>query len=143
MGMTMTGLIRKTVLGAASVLALGFGGAALDWAVDPGNVANAGSIAAAPQNSNYILLEGRIWKGDVRWAQVELRHNGLYGGSLDGVLGSQTKEALRQFQQARGLAQTASLDAPTWKALTGHAEIGQGSGTPPSANSYGTSDAGR
>jgi hypothetical protein len=66
-------------------------------------------------------------KDDIRWAQVELRDKRLYKGSLDGILGPETKRALGQFQKNNGLGRTASLDAQTWGALTGDPGIGQGS----------------
>jgi peptidoglycan hydrolase-like protein with peptidoglycan-binding domain len=58
-------------------------------------------------------------KDDIRWAQVELRYRGLYHGSLDGILGPDTKWGIAQFQKNSGLDQTALLDAQTWEALTG------------------------
>ena len=71
-------------------------------------------------------------KNDIRWAQVQLRYQGLYGGSLDGILGPKTKRALAQFQHNNGLSRTASLDAQTWEALTSGTGITQGSsGMPP------------
>jgi peptidoglycan hydrolase-like protein with peptidoglycan-binding domain len=139
----MTRLIRKVVLGSASVLALGIGGAALDSIAGAGNAADAGSMAVtAGAQDNTGLPDARIWKDDVRWAQIELRNDGLYHGSLDGVIGRQTKRALEKFQQDNGLDRTAALDPPTWKALTDHRDIGQGSSTPP-ASERGASDAGR
>lgn len=138
----MTRLIRKIVLGSASVLVLGIGGAALDSIIDPGNAADAGSMAATAEAPDNQLPDVRIWKDDVRWAQIELRDDGLYNGSLDGVIGRRTKRALEEFQRDNGLNRTAALDAPTWKALTGHREIGQGSSTPP-VDERATSKAGR
>ncbi|HEU0155077.1 MAG TPA: peptidoglycan-binding domain-containing protein [Stellaceae bacterium] len=123
-------LVRKVVLGTASVLGLGIAGAALDSMAGPGDVANAGSIPSASQAAETSLPDARIWKDDVRWAQIELRNDGLYNGSLDGVAGRRTRQALRKFQQDNGLKQTASLDAPTWKALTDHRDIGEGSSMP-------------
>ena len=149
-GMTMSKLIRKFVLGTASVLALGFAGAALDYAADAGSAANAADMPAASQFSDNLLPSADIWKDDVRWAQVELRDRGLYKGSLDGVLGPATRRALGRFQQNSGIEQTASLDAQTWEALTGAPTVGQGSSLPPGAdhagsarNSFGASDSGR
>jgi peptidoglycan hydrolase-like protein with peptidoglycan-binding domain len=73
---------------------------------------------------------------------------GLYSGSLDGVLGPQTKQALSRFQQESGLAGTASLDAQTWEALTAGPEATEGSSRPsgtagPASNAFGNSAAGR
>jgi peptidoglycan hydrolase-like protein with peptidoglycan-binding domain len=54
---------------------------------------------------------------------VELRVRGLYQGSLDGILAPETRRALSQFQQIKGLGSTASLDAQTWQAPTGKPPI--------------------
>jgi Putative peptidoglycan binding domain len=145
MGVTMRKLLWKFVLGIASVLALGIGGAALDYAADPGNaVADsgdaiiAGSTPAVSQTPESWRSVDFIRKDDIRWAQLELRYRGLYKGSLDGVLGPETRQALAQFQKNNGLDQTASLDAQTWEMLTGHPDIGQGSSMPPNSDHAGT-----
>jgi hypothetical protein len=145
MGVTMRKLIRKFVLGIASVLALGIGGIALDYAADPGNaVADpsnaiiAGSTPAVFQTPENWRASDFIRKDDIRWAQLELRYRGLYKGSLDGVLGPETRQALAQFQKSNGLDQTASLDAQTWETLTGNPDIGQGSSMPPNGDHAGT-----
>jgi peptidoglycan hydrolase-like protein with peptidoglycan-binding domain len=126
----MRKLIRKLLLGTASVLALGIGGAALDYAVDAGNPVNAATMPPAAQTSDSSMTGDALRKDDIRWAQVELRHKGLYKGSLDGILGPETRRALGQFQKNNGLGRTASLDAQTWEALTSDPGIGQGSSKP-------------
>lgn len=126
----MRKLIRKLLLGTASVLALGIGGAALDYAATGGNPVNAATMPPAAQTSDTLTTGDSLRKDDIRWAQVELRDKGLYKGSLDGVLGPETKRALGQFQKNNGLGRTASLDARTWEALTGDPGIGQGSSKP-------------
>ena len=139
----MRKLIRKLLLGTASVLALGIGGAALDYSADAGNPVNAAAMPPGAQTSDSSLTGDALRKDDIRWAQVELRDQGLYKGSLDGILGPETKRALGQFQKNTGLGRTASLDAPTWEALTGDSGIGQGSSMPPAAERVGGSDLGR
>ncbi len=134
----MRKLIQKSILGTASVLALSIGGAALGYAAEPGNTAIADASAPA------VSLISVSWRGDdfirkddVRWAQVELRYRGLYKGSLDGVLGPETKRVLARFQTNSGLGQTAALDAQTWEALTGTSDIGQGSSVAPNSDRAG------
>jgi peptidoglycan hydrolase-like protein with peptidoglycan-binding domain len=124
----MKRLIRKSVLGAASVLALGMGGAALNKGVADNNARV--SIPAASQTWDILGTNDRLRKDDIRWAQTALRFRGLYNGSLDGVLGPKTKRALVQFQQNNGLSRTASLDAQTWEELTSSPGIVQGSSMP-------------
>ncbi len=106
----MRKLIRKLLLGTASVLALGIGGAALDYAATAGNPVNAATMPPAAQTSDSLTTGDALRKDNIRWAQVELRDKGLYKGSLDGVLGPETKRALGQFQKNNGLGRTASLD---------------------------------
>jgi peptidoglycan hydrolase-like protein with peptidoglycan-binding domain len=91
-------------------------------------------MPAASRASESLGTGDSLRKDDVRWAQVELRYRGLYKGSLDGVLGPQTKRALTQFQQNSGLTRTASLDAQTWEALTGSPGIAEGSSSMPPDN---------
>lgn len=50
-------------------------------------------------------------------AQIALARQGISSGSLDGVLGSQTRAALRVFQRREGLPETGLLDADTRAAL--------------------------
>jgi len=144
-------IIRKLILGTASVLALGIGGAALDYVADADDAVPSaeGVMPSTPEASPHWIDSTNLSKDDVRWAQVELRNLGLYNDSLDGVIGPETKRALAEFQKANGLKQTATLDQQTADALIGNIGIGQGSSVPPKApgarpmtNSSGTSDFG-
>jgi peptidoglycan hydrolase-like protein with peptidoglycan-binding domain len=139
----MRKLIRKLLLGTASVLALGIGGAALDYAADAGDPVNTATMPPAAQTSDSSMTGDALRKDDIRWAQVELRDKRLYKGSLDGILGPETKRALGQFQKNNGLGRTASLDAQTWGALTGDPGIGQGSSMLAAPERTGGSDLGR
>ncbi len=51
---------------------------------------------------------------------------GLYNGSLDGVIGPETKQALLGFQKSNDLARTATLDQQTADALIGNTGVGVG-----------------
>lgn len=124
----MRRLVRQLIIGSASVLVLGIGGVALDYAADAGNAA---SMSPALETSYKLAAGANLRKDDIRWAQVELRTRGLYNGSLDGVVGPQTQRALGRFQKNNGLEQTATLDPQTLQALTGEPGMGQGSSTPP------------
>jgi peptidoglycan hydrolase-like protein with peptidoglycan-binding domain len=52
-------------------------------------------------------------------AQQQLKYSGLYNGSVDGKMSSETQQALRQFQQQHGLRQSGTLDEKTYTALQG------------------------
>src|SRR5215469_11959903 len=140
--------MRKLILGTISILALGIGGAALDYVADADDAVPSAE-GNMPSTSPHWINTTNLSKDDVRWAQVELRNLGLYNDSLDGVIGPETKRALAEFQKANGLKQTATLDQQTADALIGNTGTGQGSSLPPKApgvrpatNSSGTSEPG-
>ena len=54
-----------------------------------------------------------VQPGDVRQAQERLKEAGFNPGPVDGQLGAQTKEAIKEYQKAQGLPQTGQLDEPT------------------------------
>ena len=127
--------MRKLILATASVLALGIGGAAVDHAANAGNVPNAGwNMPPAPGTSQHLQTAANLSKDDIRQAQLELRNMGLYNGSLDGVVGPETKRGLEQFQKDNGLDRTATLDGQTMVALFGNIGTSQGSSMPPTTN---------
>ena len=53
----------------------------------------------------------------VRQAQERLKEAGFDPGPIDGLLGEQTKQALREYQKAHGLRQTGQLDESTRASL--------------------------
>jgi hypothetical protein len=53
----------------------------------------------------------------MRQAQRQLQEAGFAPGTIDGVLGPQTRVALQQYQAKRGLPKTGELDEATRKAL--------------------------
>src|SRR6516162_1073614 len=119
--------MRRLIIGTASVLALGIAGAGLDYSADAGNAEDVGSTPTAVETSRTSPAAAWLWKDDIRWAQLELRNMGLYAGSLDGIVGPETKQALDQFQRNKGLKQTATLDPRTLDALIGNVGNGYGS----------------
>jgi peptidoglycan hydrolase-like protein with peptidoglycan-binding domain len=128
----MTNLIRKPIVSTAFLLALAVGGAQVDHAAAAAYPANKGNMPHAFDVSRTAGKSANLSKDDVRWGQAELRYRGLYKGSLDGVVGPQTRRALAQFQKDKGLSQTATLDPQTMQALTGGSGIDQGSSSSPS-----------
>lgn len=54
---------------------------------------------------------------DVRRVQIALQQEGFDPGPVDGVMGEQTRQAVRAFQQARGLAVGGTLTQETVQAL--------------------------
>jgi hyperosmotically inducible protein len=56
-------------------------------------------------------------EGMVRQAQEALKAKGFDPGAIDGVMGEQTREAIREFQKAEKLPVTGQLDPATLKGL--------------------------
>ena len=52
-------------------------------------------------------------RGDIAKVQEALRDKGYYTAQVDGVLGPQTRAAIRQYQQSENLPVTGRLDAQT------------------------------
>ena len=76
---------------------------------------------------------GMMGRQDVKGVQEALRDKGFDPGPTDGVMGSQTRAALRSFQQSKNLRATGQLDADTAEQLG----VRQGSGA---MNKSGTMD---
>jgi peptidoglycan hydrolase-like protein with peptidoglycan-binding domain len=138
--------MRKLILATASVLALSIGGvgAAMAAGAAPGasSTTMPGASSTMPGTSSQVSATPT--KDQVEQAQQKLRAEGLYNGPIDGVLGGETTQAVRKYQQKHGLQQTATLDQNTMQSLMGSsssgassgAGYGQGSSTPAASSSY-------
>src|SRR5215470_17578595 len=108
--------MRNLMLATASAIALGMAGAGIGHAAElylsPTNTAGSAMQTTSTMTASEILI---------RAAQQQLKYSGLYNGSVDGKMGSETQRALRQFQQQHGLRQSGTLDERTYTALQGDA----------------------
>jgi peptidoglycan hydrolase-like protein with peptidoglycan-binding domain len=137
-------MMRKLILATASVLTVGIGGVGVTLAADttPGSTSTTMPGASSTMPGTSSQVSATPTRSQVEQAQQQLRTQGLYNGPIDGVLGGETTQAIRQYQQKHGLQQTATLDQNTMQSLmgsssgsSGGAGYGQGSSTPP-ASSY-------
>lgn len=62
--------------------------------------------------AKHLLPEGRPIANQVE-LQIALARNGFSPGSIDGMVGQQTRQALLAFQQSRGLPESGELDETT------------------------------
>lgn len=69
---------------------------------------SASSQPSAPQHSAGSTIES---------AQQALQQGGYYKGTIDGKMGPHTRQAIRNFQQAKGLHATGHLNQKTLTAL--------------------------
>jgi peptidoglycan hydrolase-like protein with peptidoglycan-binding domain len=120
--------MRKLILASASAIALGIGGAGVSFAHDTNNPGS-----SAGYNMPGSPTGAQLSQSEVRQAQQQLRDHGLYHGTIDGIVGPETKHAVQQFQKNNGLNQTAILDQQTMDKLLGSPNMGQGSSMPPSS----------
>ncbi|MGH7798699.1 MAG: peptidoglycan-binding domain-containing protein [Candidatus Binatia bacterium] len=83
-----------------------------------GRSAESGDPSKAGQGaSSASQSQDRGRQQDVRQAQEALKNQGQNPGPIDGIMGPQTRQALRGFQKANGLTQTGTLDAETRQKL--------------------------
>ena len=99
----------------------------------PGRMEKSGAESTGAKES-----QGEKWAmQDVKKAQEALKDKGHNPGSMDGVIGPQTRQAIRAFQNANGLKATGRLDTETAEKL----EIKKGSAS--GASSEGSTDLGK
>lgn len=80
-----------------------------------GDMQSGGSQAGQMQGRQ---VGGNQWaKDDVKKAQQALQQAGHDPGPIDGVVGPQTRQAIKDFQSSSGLQQTGTLDAETAQKL--------------------------
>jgi hypothetical protein len=91
----LAGVGRRALLAASCALVLGAPAASAQEAYVPGEAAAGGAQPAAPAAAAPATAAGRV---DVRALQRRL------GVTVDGVLGPETRRALKRFQRRHGLA---------------------------------------
>jgi peptidoglycan hydrolase-like protein with peptidoglycan-binding domain len=116
--------MKKLIVATAAVLALGIAGS------EVGHTQTPRSTAMPPQSTQS---ETAVPESQVKQAQQHLKSAGLYKGAVDGKMGTDTQQAIEQFQQQHGLVATGTLDEQTMAALqsnTGRAGSSAGPLTP-------------
>jgi N-acetylmuramoyl-L-alanine amidase len=61
--------------------------------------------------------QAQMSQAEIRQVQERLKELGYYDGAIDGIYGPNTAEAIREYQQAQGLAVTGSFNQETAQAL--------------------------
>ncbi|PWM50197.1 MAG: spore cortex-lytic enzyme [Bacillota bacterium] len=95
--------------------------------------------AAYGQDIEAAVLKEGSRGNDVKTVQDKLRRWGYYKGSVDGIYGPKTKEAVKYFQRKNGLTADGIVGKKTFEAL-GMMEQANGSGSQSSNNGYTNSD---
>jgi peptidoglycan hydrolase-like protein with peptidoglycan-binding domain len=102
--------MKTLIMATAAVLALGIAGSQV------GHTQTPRSTAMPPQSTTS---ETAVPESQVKQAQQQLKSAGLYKATVDGKMGSDTQQAIEQFQQKHGLPATGTLDEQTMAALQG------------------------
>ncbi len=95
--------------------------------------------AAYGQDIEAAVLKEGSRGNDVKTVQDKLRRWGYYSGSVDGIYGPKTKEAVKYFQRKNGLTADGIVGKKTFEAL-GMMGQANGSGSQSSNNGYTNSD---
>ena len=97
--------MRNLMLATASAIVLGMAGAGIGHAAEqysiPTNTPGSAMQMPSTMTASELLIKA---------AQQQLKFSGLYNGSVDGKMSSETQRAFRQFQQQHGLPQSGTLD---------------------------------
>jgi hypothetical protein len=88
-----------------------------DSSASGNQIARAERGAATPLSRSAISGDPSKGGLDVRRVQESLKSQGQNPGPIDGIMGSRTHQAIRQFQKAEGLEQTGTLDEATLQKL--------------------------
>jgi peptidoglycan hydrolase-like protein with peptidoglycan-binding domain len=83
---------------------------------EPGGGIRPGGPGTIPEEIQKQPLETRPTE-EIKQAQQALKQKGLYRGAIDGVMDTDTRNALMVFQRSQGLSATGSLDDQTKNAL--------------------------
>jgi len=79
------------------------------------------ALATSPGEQKSAVLNQQ----DIKKVQETLHDKGYYAGKVDGVMGSQTRAGIRQYQKSENLPVTGRLDAATaGKFGVGHETVG-------------------
>ena len=120
--------MRNLLFSTVAILALA--------AVVPATAQQPGSnqAPAAQQSTQDQSNAANLSKDEIRQAQQALDQKGFKAGQPDGVLGPETKNAIKDFQQKQGWNATGELDSQTLSALgvSASGQNGQPAGQRPS-----------
>ncbi len=68
-------------------------------------------------------IKEKLPKDRKKQIQIALQKAGFYKGKIDGKIGPQTKQAIREFQKAKGLKPDGAIGQKTWKELEKYLQI--------------------
>jgi His-Xaa-Ser repeat protein HxsA len=120
-------MIKTSVLAATALAALLAGAPAFGQTTAPSPAApppssappatTAQPSASAPPSASSSGAPQASTGNTIQSAQQALQQNGFYKGTVDGKMGPHTRQAIKSFQQSKGLHATGHLNQKTLTAL--------------------------
>jgi His-Xaa-Ser repeat protein HxsA len=120
-------MIKTSVLAATALAALLAGAPAFGQTTAPSPAAPPPSSAppattaqpsgSAPPSASSTGAPQASTGNTIQSAQQALQQNGFYKGTVDGKMGPHTRQAIKSFQQSKGLHATGHLNQKTLTAL--------------------------
>ena len=92
------------------------------------NVSVGGTSATAPkkQTGTITTASKSSPKPSTREIQTALKNAGFYQGSVDGKMGPQTRDAVKEFQRVHGLKDDGIVGKQTWAKLSSYTDVSSG-----------------
>ena len=91
----------------------------------PGETLASSASATAPRSASptpAVVGKGSA-KASTREIQQALKNAGFYQGAVDGKMGAQTREAIKEFQRVHGLKDDGVAGKQTWAKLSAYADL--------------------
>ena len=109
----------------------GFGGSSSlssgETSVDAGTTAGAGAASVASP-SVRVKAGSSSTKPTTREIQQALKNAGFYQGVIDGKMGPQTRDAIKEFQRVHGLSDDGVVGKQTWAKLRAYTDLSSPNG---------------
>lgn len=112
--------LERSSFGGSSAASLGETTTASRTATEP-NVSKSSSVSVKVSTISST-------KPTTREIQQALKNAGFYQGPIDGKMGPQTHDAIKEFQRIHGLTDDGVVGKQTWAKLRSYADLSSGSG---------------
>lgn len=89
----------------------------------PGETTSGASAAPTSATPAAPTARKGSAKGSTREIQQALKNAGFYQGAVDGKMGAQTREAIKEFQRVHGLKDDGVAGKQTWAKLSAYADL--------------------
>ena len=96
--------------------------------IETGTTVGGTSVSSHGPSPSKKFSTASSLKPSTREIQQALKNAGFYQGSVDGKMGSMTRDAVKEFQRIHGLNDDGVVGRQTWAKLKAYADLSAGSG---------------